>query len=350
MSDNKWSVWDITIMKRCFSLAMLGGAKVKNNPLVGCVITCNDRIIGEGYHQYIGGPHAEINALNSVKNIDRHLISQGHLYVSLEPCNHHGRTPPCSEAILKAGIKKVTISCVDPTPKLQGKSIASLREKGIDVRIGLLTKKGETLIQRFKANSIHGLPFIILKWAQSKDGFIGRKGEQVWLSNNTSKLVVHGWRGEVEGIMVGTNTALIDNPSLTNRLSPGNSPHRIILDRHQRLPQTLTLLVDENKTTIFTTESDYPVKNSAKEIIILKDSEWNLTDIMKRIYALGVHSIMVEGGASLLQTLIKDGLWDEARIIHTSVQLHNGIKAPLLHGKLNKSYDINENKIMIINP
>lgn len=340
---------DQSFMRRCFYLARLGSYHVKSNPQVGSVITYQDRIIGEGYHRKYGGAHAEIEALNSIRESDRSLLSKSHLYVSLEPCFHTGKTPPCVEAILAAGIPEVTICNLDPNPKTHGKSLEKLRSTGIKVNVGVLSEEGLHLNRRFFVNQLEKNPLVVLKWAQSKDGYIGKRGQQVWLSNELAQLEVHRWREEIDGILVGTDTAIVDNPLLTNRKTPGRSPQRFVLDRQGRIPLDNHLVDDELSTTIITSLKNYPLKNEHKKVMYVHPDSWEMDNILRRIYENGCNKLLIEGGAALHKSMIKNNLWHEARVLHTSTMLNTGIRAPLLSGQVINEYHLQSNRVLIIN-
>ena len=294
-------------MRRCLQLARCGEAGAPPNPMVGAVIVCDGRIIGEGYHRRCGGPHAEVNAINSVK--ERDLLSRSTIYVSLEPCAHYGKTPPCADLIIETGIRRVVIGCTDPFAKVNGLGIKKLREAGCEVQVGVLEQECRELNRRFFTFHEKHRPWIILKWAQSNDGFIG-KDERVILSNALTQTLVHRLRARSGAILVGTNTALQDNPTLTTRLWPGPNPLRLTIDRNGILPPTLHLKDNSTPTVIYSHES--------------------IEEILADLYARGIQSLLVEGGAKLLQSFIDKGLWDEARIETAPLCLGQGTKAPTL--------------------
>ena len=294
-------------MRRCLQLARCGEAGAPPNPMVGAVIVCDSRIIGEGYHRRCGGPHAEVNAINSVK--ERDLLSRSTIYVSLEPCAHYGKTPPCADLIIETGIRRVVIGCTDPFTKVNGLGIKKLREAGCEVQVGVLEQECRELNRRFFTFHEKHRPWIILKWAQSNDGFIG-KDERVILSNALTQTLVHRLRARSGAILVGTNTALQDNPTLTTRLWPGPNPLRLTIDRNGILPPTLHLKDNSTPTVIYSHES--------------------IEEILADLYARGIQSLLVEGGAKLLQSFIDKGLWDEARIETAPLCLGQGTKAPTL--------------------
>ena len=340
---------DEQYIRRCFALAKKAGHKVYMNPLVGAVIVHNNRVIGEGYHKEFGGPHAEIEALNSVKGKDRVFLKDSRMYVSLEPCNHHGKTPPCVEAIIHSGIQEVVISNIDPNPLMSGRSVELLQSAGVSVKTDVCEEEGVQVLRKFIINKSKEIPYIVLKWAQSKDRYIGREGQQIWLSKQYSKFFVHKWREELDGIMVGTNTVLVDNPSLTNRREVGRSPARIILDRQGKIPDTANVFATKDRVIYLTqTERDFN-HSSHIESYILADDEWDLHNQFQLLYKKGISSMMIEGGAQLLKSIIKAGLWHEARIIQTKVTMGHGIKAPGLKGQIHREYDLFEDKILVIN-
>ena len=257
-------------MQRCIDLARLAGKNVRSNPNVGSVLVHDGRIIGESYHKAYGEAHAERNAIASVRNEDRELIPDATLYISLEPCNISAKTPPCSELIIDSGIKKIVIGTKDPNPKIAGSSIAFLEQKGIHVTQGILEPQARQLIAPFVSN-LNKLPYIILKYAQSTDNYIGKRDMNIWLSNDAMKRKSHIWRTEVDAILVGYNTALTDNPKLTTRLVPGESPLRIILDRDLSLPRTHHVWSDSNKS-LFVCDKNLELSDEAianKEVIQL---------------------------------------------------------------------------------
>ncbi len=336
-----------TFMRRCFDLARLGSFGVQTNPMVGCVIVHESRVIGEGYHEAIGKPHAEVNAINAVRPEDRKLLRDSTLYVSLEPCNHFGRTPPCSLRIVQEKIPRVVISCPDPNPDVTGKGANYLREHGVDVTMGILEEEGRFLIRRFLHWVKQRLPYVTLKWAQSKNLLMGVPGKQVWLSNAFSKVLVHKLRAEHAGIMVGTDTALTDKPKLNTREYPGPSPVRIIPDRKGRIPDTHPLFSDGIPTLLYSGISRASV--AAHVTIIPVDySGENLGLVLEDLAARNIHSLMVEGGAALLNAFIKDGLWQEAWVIRVKKAIEKGIKAPLLHGTLREKFNLEDDEVLHI--
>lgn len=333
-------------MRRCFSLARRGTCAVKTNPRVGCIIVHDGEIIGEGYHEVYGEAHAEINALRSIAPDKKVLLPHSTLYVSLEPCHHTGKTPPCVDAIIAHDIKRVVISTMDPNPQTYGKSIQKLRDRDIQVVTDILPKLGKEVIKEFDVHQSSKRPFIVLKWAQSRDGYMSKKGEQTWLSNDLSQRMVHRWRSEIDAILVGTDTAIIDNPQLTNRRGFDRSPMRILLDRKGRVPTERYLLSDEEKTIVFTCQKDYASKS--KEVIHISENSWSWESIFEVLLKMKIGSVMVEGGKKVLHSLIKEELWDEARIIHAPIKISSGIKAPSISGQLKKSFGLRDDRINIV--
>ncbi len=312
---------DEFFMKRCFFLAKKGGGEALPNPHVGAVIVHDGRIIGEGWHQKYGGPHAEVMAFESVK--EKHLLPESTLYVSLEPCFHQGKTPPCVDRTLKEGVKRVVISIPDSYHEVAGKSIAKLKGKGIDVRVGVLEDEGRFLIRRFSVFHREKRPYIILKCARSRDGFMGHPDKQVWLTGEVAKRWSHKWRTEEAAIIVGRETARMDNPKLTPRLFPGKSPLRMVVDRFGKLPKNLHLFDGKAKTVVVSeTEKAYP---NAETWIYPSGQDW-LPFTMDKLYQNGIASLIVEGGPTLLQVFMDAGLWDEARILTSPHNLGNGVR------------------------
>ena len=337
---------DEKYIRRCFELAVKAGKKTKNNPQVGAVIVYKDRIIGEGYHEFYGGPHAEVNAINSISDENEKYLQESEIYISLEPCNHLGKTPACTELILKKKIPRVIISAIDPNPLMDGKSLAFLSSKGVEVTQGILNKEGQDLLRPFIVNEKFNRPYVILKYAQSKDGFIGKPGQQIWLSNNISKMLVHKLRSEVDGIMVGTETVLTDNPQLTTRLYPGESPIRITVDRKHRIPNDYYIKDNEQVTYIFN-ENKSCIEGSNHYVESNFDDK-ALGKSLSYLYEEGIYRLMVEGGARLLSSFINKNLWDEARINTCPQQLMDGIKAPIVTGTLKSEFMIEKDHHQLI--
>jgi diaminohydroxyphosphoribosylaminopyrimidine deaminase / 5-amino-6-(5-phosphoribosylamino)uracil reductase len=320
-------------MHRCLQLARLGAGTVAPNPMVGAVLVHHGTIIGEGHTQPYGQAHAEVMCINSISKANTKFISVATLYVSLEPCAHFGKTPPCADLIIKNKIPHVIIACRDSYKEVNGKGIEKLKAAGINVTVGVLEKEALELNKRFFIFHQQQRPYIILKWAQSTNKKIaGADDKRVFISNEFTNRLVHQWRSEEAAIMVGTNTALKDNPALTTRLYPGKNPLRLVIDMDLKLPTSLQLFDGTVKTIVFN-----GLKQSDEEKIsfykINKD-ENVIPQILNVLYNLKIQSVIIEGGAKLLQSFIDDGLWDEARVItNTTMQIPEGIAAPVLKNK-----------------
>lgn len=325
-------------MIRCVQLAKLGAGNVAPNPMVGAVLVYHDRIIGEGYHEQYGLAHAEVNCIKSVTQSDQELIPESTLYVSLEPCAHFGKTPPCADLIIAQQIKKVVIGCEDPFVAVHGKGIAKLKAAGIEVIENILRDECRDLNKRFFIFHTEQRPYFILKWAQSNDGFISCKNSSIKISNEFSDRLVHKWRSEEAAIMIGTNTALVDDPFLTTRLWKGNNPVRIVVDMKLRLPASLHIFSDGNNTIVLNKIKEE--KNAA--VIYTKIKEDDLVqEICNALYKAGLQSVLIEGGSRLLQSFIDAGIWDESIIIKNEVlRIKNGTKAP----ELKNAFLIHEQK------
>ena len=325
---------DEKYMWRCLQLAKKGLGTTKNNPLVGSVVVYNNRIIGEGYHRKMGEAHAEVNAINAVK--DHSLLNNATLYVSLEPCSHYGKTPPCAELIANKGISKVVIAVKDPNEKVAGKGIEMLIKDGVEVIVGVLENEAKELNRSFFVNQIKRRPYVILKWAQTKDGFIDNARENSYLpplilSNSITQCVVHKLRSQSMGIMVGTNTALKDNPTLNTRKWHGDNPVRVVLDRTGRLASSSNLFNDCAPTIIFTEKTSYSVNSNATAVTISFEGDV-VGKVLKKLYELNIATLMVEGGSKLISSIIERGVWDEAYVEVANLEIGCGIRAPALSG------------------
>lgn len=338
-------------MQRCLDLAAQGIGNVAPNPPVGAVIVYQNRIIGEGYHQQYGQAHAEPNAINSVLPQDKHLLSQSTLYVSLEPCSHFGKTPPCSDLIIKTGIPKVVIASPDPFELVNGQGIQKLRAAGIEVTIDILQTEANWLMRRFLTYHQQQRPYIILKWAQTANHFIAPTNkQQQWISNSFAKMLTHRWRTEEQAILVGTNTALADNPQLTARLWIGKQPLRLVIDRYGRLQnKPLHLLDNSLPTVVFTqTHPNQNVNQANLQYIPINFEHQPLQQILHFLYQQKIQSVIVEGGAALLNSFIDANLWDEARVFTAPIYWDNGLTAPLLsNAKLHQKQKIDDNCLTI---
>ena len=321
---------DEIYMLRCLDLASKGLPDVAPNPMVGAVLVYDNRVIGEGYHMQFGQPHAEVNCLDSIREADFKLICKSTLYVSLEPCNHQGKTPPCTDLIIKNKIPRVVIGCKDPFEKVNGTGIQKLREAGIEVQVGVLENKAIQLNKRFFTFHQQNRPYIILKWAQSKDGFIAASYDnQTKISNAITDKLVHQWRSEESGIIVGTQTVITDNPKLTVRHVVGKNPVRIFIDRNLQVNPESAILDKSVPTIIFNMIIE---KNEGlNHYVKLSNDNYDLTEILKSLHSFGLMSILVEGGSKLLQSFIDNNIWDEARVItNTELHLFSGIASPVL--------------------
>lgn len=328
-------------IKRCIELAQKATGKTYPNPLVGAVIVHNGKIIGEGYHQKAGENHAEINAINSVKNTE--LLPESTIYVSLEPCAHFGKTPPCSLKLKEIGFKKVVIGAMDSHDKVNGKGKKILMDAGIETISGILEEKCRELNKRFFTFHEKKRPYLILKWAESQDGFIDKDYKPTKVSNELASQFVHKIRSEEHAILVGTQTALIDNPSLTTRLIEGRNPVRILIDFELKVPRDFKIYNNEAPTLVFNQEKDAEEEN----IKFIKISKENfLEELLKKLYENQIQSVLVEGGSRTLQTFIDANLWDETIIIkNENLILENGTKAPKFEGNLVEEKYYRDNKI-----
>ena len=311
-------------MQRCLDLAQKALGKTYPNPLVGCVIVHNDIIIGEGFHEKAGQQHAEINALNSVKNPE--LLKESTIYVSLEPCAHFGKTPPCANKLVEIGFSKVVIGTLDSHDKVNGKGKQMIEDAGIEVVSGVLEKECRELNRRFFTFHQKHRPFIILKWAQSGDGFLDKDFKPTQIGNRLTKQFVHQLRSQEHAILVGTQTALTDNPSLTTREITGRNPVRILIDFDLKVPIDFNLYNDEAETIIFNSNKE-TIDGNKKFIKIEKENFFE--NLMEKLFKQQIQSVVIEGGSFTLQQFIDQNLWDEAIIIkNENLQLLNGTKAP----------------------
>lgn len=321
---------DEVYINRCLQIANNGLGSVRPNPMVGAVIVKDNQIIGEGFTSAFGGPHAEVNAINSVKN--KTDLESATLFVTLEPCSHYGKTPPCSDLIIRHKIPRVVIGCLDDNPKVAGKGVKKLKSSGCDVKVGILEDLCKKHHKRFFTFINKKRPYIILKWAQSQDGFIApiTKNEQkpVWISNPYSRQIAHKWRAEEQAILVGTNTVFEDNPSLTVRDWTGQNPQRFVLGKSDFDRGEFHILT-QSTSTVLLNEDEINYDNSVAK------------EVCHNLYKRNINSIIIEGGAQTLQTFIDDGLWDEARVLIGNSKFKNGVKVPIFNGRL-----ISETKIL----
>lgn len=339
-------------MLRCIELARQGAGHVSPNPMVGCVIVHDGQIIGEGWHQQFGGPHAEVSAIHSVKS--KELLKDSVLYVNLEPCSHHGKTPPCADLIISEGIRKVVIGMIDPFEKVSGQGVQKLREAGVEVITGIEEEQCRELNKRFITFVSQKRPYVILKWAQTSDGFIAPLRDKLTHEEFEAKRhitgfiiqkLVHQWRSEEDAILVGTNTIRTDNPALNVRAWQGRSPLRITMDKDLSLPSTQKIFDGTQRTLIFT---DREKTNSDNLIFDRIDfSQPVVQQILERLYALQIQSLIVEGGLFTLNAFIQDGLWDEAQVFVTPAIMTDGVKAPDITGDIVRQTTIDGSRLTI---
>ncbi len=340
---------NILFLRRCFDLARLGNGSTSPNPSVGAVIAFNNRVLSEGFHQMYGEPHAEVNAINQVDVISDEKFSQSAIYVSLEPCFHFGKTPPCVNLILEKKIPSVYIAFVDPNPKVARQSVTLLKNKGVETTVfgdeidrqiignevcSLISQGLHATLMPFFTNIRLFRPFIILKWAESADGFIGKENKTTPLSNLFTKRLSHKWRSECDAIMVGTTTAEVDNPELTNRHYFGKSPVRIVLDRHKRLSPSLNIFSADASTFVFSEKKSDAQPQKNVETFEIDFNINVIQQILKILFEKKISILLVEGGAKLLNSFIEAGLWDEARVFKTPISLQKGVVAPKLDNEL----------------
>lgn len=327
---------DELYMRRCLELANLGMGAVSPNPLVGCVIVCDGKIIGEGYHARFGEAHAEVNAVNAVKNKYGEqapaLLEKSTAYVSLEPCAHFGKTPPCADLLVQYKLKKVVIGNRDPFDGVNGKGMEKLRNAGIEVISGVLDEKCRQLNRRFFTRILKQRPYIILKWATTADGYFAPKDvAQRWISGPMAKMLVHKWRAEEDAVLVGKITAIADDPELNTREWEGKNPVRILIDRHLQVPKDSKIYNAEAKTVVFN-EQKTTVENHV-HYIQMEDMQYYLPQkIAFQLYLMDIQSVIIEGGANILQQFITGNLWDEARIFSSSKIWKEGLPSPQLKG------------------
>ncbi len=324
-------------LRKCFKLARLGEGLVSPNPMVGAVLVHGSRVIGQGYHTAYGHAHAEVHAIDSVQESDRPLIPTSRLYVSLEPCNHFGKTPPCTELILRSGIQQVIIACYDPNPLMAGKSISHLKASGVHVEGPILESDGLDLIRAFRTNILCQRPYVLLKLAQTADFYMGKAHERTKISNPVSDLLVHKWRSETDALVIGKETLLTDNPELTTRLWPGKNPRRIVLGKVDALSRSQLKFFN-------TTEEVLTLEDFAKSDYIEPE------DFLKQLWENHqIGSIIIEGGPKTIQSFYERGLWDEARVItNKTMILREGLKSPSIKGWLEKKMILENDEICYI--
>jgi diaminohydroxyphosphoribosylaminopyrimidine deaminase/5-amino-6-(5-phosphoribosylamino)uracil reductase len=320
-------------MQRCIQLAKNGLGSTYPNPMVGAVIVCDGQIIGEGWHRKAGEPHAEVMAINQVKDLEK--LKKSTIYVSLEPCSHFGKTPPCCDLIIAQNIPNVVVGCVDSNEKVAGKGIKRLKETGKNVTVGVLEKACLNLNKRFFTFHEKKRPFVILKWAETADGFMAPlqqdEKKPYWISNQKSRQLVHKWRAEEQAILVGHQTVINDNPALTTRDWHGQNPLRIVL------------------SSAFDNKNDYHIFNEDAKTIQI-DHQKDADAILTELYHLDIQSVIIEGGKKTLEKFISVNLWDEARIFQSNDYLYQGIKRPKISGQIIQKISIENNSLTILVP
>jgi diaminohydroxyphosphoribosylaminopyrimidine deaminase/5-amino-6-(5-phosphoribosylamino)uracil reductase len=336
-------------MRRCLELAATAGGLVAPNPLVGAVLVCDGRIVGEGWHKSYGAPHAEPEAITSLINTD--LLPRCTLYVNLEPCNHYGKTPPCTEQIIAAQIPRVVVACTDPFPEVNGTGIERLRKAGIEVETGILQAEARALNKFFFTYHEKKRPYIILKWAESADGFIDADRDEnsppTRISNELTRIIAHRWRSQIQAIMVGTNTVIRDNPQLTLRGVEGRNPLRLTLDRKARLDPNRKIFDAQAETIIFVGHGQSKIYGERTECVEVCFDENLEESILQTLYKRRIQSLMIEGGTKLIESFISKGFWDEARVFKSRILLTAGVKAPQVEGLRKSEENIGDNKLII---
>jgi len=339
-------------MRRCIQLAQLGAGYVAPNPMVGAVLVHNGSVIGEGYHQLYGQAHAEVNCVNdAIAKGHEALLSSSTIYVSLEPCAHFGKTPPCADLIIRHKIPEVIVGCRDPFTQVDGKGIEKLKNAGRKVIVGILERECIELNKRFFTFHTQHRPYIILKWAQTADGRIGTTGRRLMISNEYSNRIVHKWRSEEQAILVGTNTALADDPELTTRLWPGKSPVRLVVDMDLKLPDSLRLFNNASRTIVFNKHKHVDNDNGIAYYRVTEDTSL-VPQMLNALKQLNIQSVLVEGGAFLLQSFIDESAWDEARIItNKHLVAGHGLPVPVLrHAGIVHEQDLESDRIQFFQP
>jgi diaminohydroxyphosphoribosylaminopyrimidine deaminase / 5-amino-6-(5-phosphoribosylamino)uracil reductase len=320
---------DELYMRRALELARLGSGYTYPNPMVGCVVVCEGQVIGEGWHRVYGGPHAEVNAIASVE--DKRLLHKSRVYVTLEPCSHFGKTPPCADLLISSGVRDVVICNTDPNPQVAGRGIKKLFDAGARVKVGVLEEEGLELNKRFFTFHTQKRPYILLKWAESADGFIsGPNNRPVQISGPLSRRLVHKWRSEEQAIMVGSRTAACDNPRLDTRFWLGHNPLRVVIDRKLQLPTHLHLFDKSQPTVVYTYRQQEQTHENLQFVQLLQE-EPLLAQIMQDLHERNVLSLLVEGGTYLLKSLLMESLWDEALCLKSRTRvLGDGTRAPIM--------------------
>ncbi|WP_166334397.1 bifunctional diaminohydroxyphosphoribosylaminopyrimidine deaminase/5-amino-6-(5-phosphoribosylamino)uracil reductase RibD [Sphingobacterium chungjuense] len=346
-------ILDELYMRRCLQLAEMGAGTVSPNPMVGAVIVHDQQIVGEGYTSPYGGPHAEVNAVQEVitkygETDAAKMLKNSTIYVSLEPCAHFGKTPPCADMLARYQLQKVVIACQDPFAKVNGAGVQRLQDAGIEVVLGLLEQEAQWLNRRFFTRLEQQRPYVILKWAQTSNGFLASlEPKQQWISNSASQQLVHKWRAEEDAILVGTRTALIDNPSLTVRDWVGSHPKRVLIDKNLSVAADASILNAEVETLVFNAKkTDW---STHVKYIELENFDLYLPhNILYQLHLMDVQSIIIEGGSKTHQMFIDAGLWDEARIFSADFEWENGLPAPTVNGRLVEKMQVGNDSLEII--
>jgi len=342
---------DELYMRRCLDLAASGAGYVSPNPLVGSVIVHNNKIIGEGYHRKAGQAHAEVNAINSVK--DKSILKQSSIYINLEPCSHFGKTPPCTDLIIRSGIEKVFIGTRDTFSLVNGGGIEKLKKVSCNVEYGILEKECREINKRFFCFHEKKRPYVILKWAETADGFVDKhrtiksSSSALKITDNIAGALVHRWRSEEDSILIGSNTAIMDDPSLNVRLIEGRDPVRLVVDKNHKIPGNLKIFDGSIPTIVFTKN-----EKAGKDNIQYVKTDFNnsLNSILNTLFNSDILSVLVEGGPLLHKSFIDKGLWDEARILTADFNIAEGVPSPTLKGKLEKTEIIGNSKLRIYKP
>lgn len=341
---------DIKFMRRCLDLAGRAEGMTRPNPMVGSVIVYNGKIIGEGYHLKAGTPHAEVIAISSIS--DKKLLKHSILYVNLEPCSHFGKTPPCADLIISSGIKKVVVGTTDTSKNVSGAGIRKLKNSGIEVVTGVLEEESRFINRRFFTFNEEKRPFIILKWAQSNDGFldISRKEnpekKPLWITGNPERSLVHRWRASEQSILVGANTVRADNPKLNVRDWAGEDPVRIVLSRSGQIESSSAIFRGNGTNIVFTCNADAQIPDAV--IVKINETGSSFKQVVKYLYDIGIQSLLVEGGAEILSGFISSGLWDEARIFYGRNNFGSGVKAPEISGIIHLQTEFSQSSLRVI--
>ena len=331
-------------LQRCYDLARLT-TDTGTNPKVGAVLVHEGIIIGQGYYQEFGGAHAEVRALASVDAQHRSLIVDSTLYVSLEPCCIHSKTPPCTDAVLKAGIRRVHVGVADPFPGISGRGISMLRRAGVDVTVHD-DEQARQLIAPFVTYQLQKRPYVTIKYAESADHYIGHRDQSVWLTNALTGVYTHKLRSEIQAILVGTTTAIVDNPSLSTRHYPGSNPMRLVIDKDNSIPLSHEMMSDGEPTVVFNNTRREDTTEATIQVTTPDIDK--LPSIMQYCHSKGYMHLVIEGGASLIKAAVKSDLWDKAIVITTCKVLGSGVKAPLISGKMIDSRYVGTDKISVI--